>query len=84
MDSAGMYMDNENYVQNVNALTCSDVKAWTYLILFLYTPYNSTLPGPNPATYIKIIISHKIHPTNASQNKKAHYQNSKQYRKMSK
>lgn len=72
MDRAGMYMDSENYVQNVDALTCSDVKAWTFLTQFLCTPYSSTFPGPNPATYIKIIISHIIHPQNASQNKKAH------------
>lgn len=72
MDSAGMYMDSGNYVQNVDALTCSDVKAWTYLIQFLHIPYNSTFPGPSPAIYIKVIISHIIHPQNASSNKKAH------------
>jgi len=48
-----MYMESENYVQNVDALTYSDAKAWTYLTQFLYNPYNSTLPGPNPVTYIK-------------------------------
>lgn len=83
MDSAGMYMDRENYVQNVDALTCSDVKAWTYLIQFLCSPYSSTFRGPNPATYIKT-ISHIIHPQNVSQDKKAHctYQNSIQDRNM--
>ena len=72
MDRVDMYMDSENYVQNVDALTCSDEKAWTYLIQFLCTPYSSTFPGPNPATSIKMIIRHTIHPQNASENKKAH------------
>ena len=60
MGSSDMYMESENYVQNVDASTCSDAKARTYLIQFLCSFYNSTLPPPNPVTYIKIIISNFI------------------------
>lgn len=60
MSSAGTYMESENYIQNVDALTCNDAKAWTYLTQFVCTPYNSTFAPPNPVTYTKIIINHII------------------------
>lgn len=69
MDRAGMYMDSENYDKNVDALTCSDVKAWTYLIQFLRTPYSSRFPGPNPATY------HSSAKCQSEQKGSLHYQN---------
>lgn len=65
-DSAGMYMESENYIQNVEALTYSDAKAQTYLSQFLYTPYNSTFPWPNPVMNIKIVIRHIIKAPNCN------------------
>ena len=64
-------MESENYVKNVDALSCSDAKAWTYLIQFLCRFYNSTLPPPNAVTYIKIIISNFKAPIINSETKRS-------------